>query len=77
MPTKGLTNCVQRLLVTSSLPGFADTDTDTDADTDADADAEDAAAASVDTHGQVAAKGAPSIKRRRKFEKSFIWQIFR
>jgi len=53
------------------LPGFAD------ADADADADAEDAAAASVDTHGQVAAKGAPSIKRRRKFEKSFIWQVFR
>jgi hypothetical protein len=51
------------------LPGFADAD--------ADADAEDAEAAFADTHGQVAAKGAPSIKRRRKFEKIFIWQIFR
>lgn len=67
VPTKGLTNCVQRLFVASSLPDFAD----------ADADVEPAAAASVDTHGQVAAKGVPSIKRRRKFENGFMRQIFK
>jgi hypothetical protein len=65
VPTKGLTNCVQRLFVASSLPDFAD------------ADEEPAAAASVDTHGQVAAKGVPSIKRRRKFENGFMRQIFK
>jgi hypothetical protein len=67
VPTKGLTNCVQRLFVASSLPDFAD----------ADADVEAVAAASVDTHGQVAAKGVPSIKRRRKFENGFMRQIFK
>lgn len=73
VPTKGLTNCVQRLFVASSLPVFADVDADADADTDV----EPAAAASVDTHGQVAAKGVPSIKRRRKFENGFMRQIFK
>jgi hypothetical protein len=71
VPTKGLTNCVQRLFVASSLLVFADVDADVDTDV------EPAAAASVDTHGQVAAKGVPSIKRRRKFENGFMRQIFK